>query len=427
MGSEFILLSEVEEEYAYAKSINSSSPPEDKCSILEKIIAQKLIIYQAKLDSIEVSDEEVEAQLQLRFDAILRQMNGDEEFFKSYYGATVNEMKERYRDDQKQKILAERMQYKLIESIDITPKEVREFYKSIPIDSLPYFNAQVELSEIVVKPEVNDTERKKALEFIIEIRNKIINEEESFEVMAKKYSKDPGSASKGGDLGYAKRGTYVPEFEGAAYSLDEGEISEPVETEFGFHILQMLDRKGNSIKVRHILIVPEITKDDEIRARNKLDSIRNLILADSISFEQAVKKFSDKKTPSYSNNGRLRNPSSGSNLFEITELDPDTYFAIEPLKPGELTEVMEVKGFGNEKKYRILKLISKSKPHKANLNEDYDKISYFAKESKRSQYFNDWLQKKIESTFIEVYPVFGNCPTLERWLRIEPVKYPLKE
>ena len=422
VGSEFILLSEVEEEYAYTKSTNASITANEKCKMLENIIAQKLIIYQAKLDSVEVADEEVESQLQLRFDAILRQMNGDEEFFRSYYGATINEMKERYRDDQKQKILAERMQYKLIESIEITPNEVKEFFNSIPKDSLPYFNAEVELSEIVIKPEVNSSERKKALDFITDLRNKIINKEETFEVLAKRHSKDPGSGSKGGELGYAKRGTYVPEFEAAAYSLDKDEISEPVETEFGFHIIQMQERRGNSIKLRHILITPEITVADEILAKNKLDSVRTLILSDSISFELAVKKYSNKKVPSYTNNGRLRNPASGSNFFETTELDPDTYFAIESLKPGELTEVLEMKSFGNDKMFRILKLVSKSRPHKANLNEDYDKISYFAKESKRSQYFNEWLQKKIENTFVEVSPVFSNCPNLERWVKIDVVK-----
>jgi len=417
VGSEFILLSEVEDQYAYSLTQDPTLGEEIKCQILDNLIAQKLIIYQAKLDSVEVLDQEVEAQLSLRFENILRQMNGDEEFFAEYYGASVAEMKERYRDDQKQQILAERMQMKLINSVTITPDEVQKFYDMIPQDSLPYLDSEVELGELVIKPEVNEEQKAIAKEKLAEIAEKIKSGEESFEAMALKYSMDPGSGARGGDLGFAKRGSYVPEFEAAVFSLGEGELSEIVETEYGFHFIKQLERRGNNVRARHILIKPELTETDLAKARNKLDSIRNLIELDSISFENAVKKFGDKKTESYNNNGRIKNRATGNNFFRTEELDPDVYFEIIDLEVGDLTKVMQDKDFGGEPRFRILQLQSITKPHKANLEQDYDKISQFAKEGKKAEYFNSWVTEKLEETFIEVNPMYSSCENMKRYIK----------
>ena len=415
VGSEFITLSDVEEEYQYILTTNPGIKKEVRCEMLQSAIAQKVLIYQAKLDSVEVTDEEVEAQLDLRFQNVLRQMNGDENLFKEYYGASVKEMKDRYRDDQEQKILAERMQYQLIQQVSITPEEVLEFFNEIPKDSLPFLNSEVELSEIIMEPEVNDTEKAKALAEAEEVHAKVIAGE-NFEELAKKHSDDIESAKRGGDLGYARRGIYVPEFEAAVFGMKEGEISEIIETIFGYHIIQQIDRRGNSVKARHILIAPEITRDDEKLAMQKLDSIRTLIVNDSLSFESAVKRYSMKDAPSYSNNGKMKNPATGTNFFETKDLDPDTYFAIESLNVGDLTEVQEEKSFRGKKMYRLLKLNSKTSPHRANLKQDYDKISFFAKESKKSQYFADWLEEKMEATFIQIDPMFNGCPQLTQWI-----------
>ena len=240
IGSEFILLSEVEDQYAYSITQDPSLDESIKCEILDGLIAQKLIIYQAKLDSVEVSDQEVEGQLTLRFENILRQMNGDEEFFRDYYGASVIEMKERYRDDQKQQILAERMQMKLINSVTITPEEVQQFYDAIPKDSLPFLDSEVELGELVIKPKVNEKQKAIAKDKLERIREKIVSGEKTIEEMALKYSMDPGSGARGGDLGFAKRGSYVPEFEATVFGLKKDELSDVIETEYGFHIIKML-------------------------------------------------------------------------------------------------------------------------------------------------------------------------------------------
>jgi peptidyl-prolyl cis-trans isomerase SurA len=409
VGSEHILLSDIEEEFAYAKSKDPSLSDDVKCTIVDNLIASKLIIYHAKVDSVEVSDEEVEQNLNYRFDAILQQMNGDEAFFEEYYGSSVEEMKERYRDDQRQKMLAERMQGKLISDVDITPKEVDKFYSKIPADSLPYFKSEMEISEIVMIPKVNSVERQKALDKANDIRSKILSGELKFEDAATKFSSDPGSAARGGNLGFAKRGVYVPEFEAAVFTIAKDEISEPIETQFGFHVIQLIERRGNSVNARHVLIRPEITFDDMALTKKKLDSVRQLLVVDSITFEDAVRKFSNKDLPSYSNGGRVKNDNTNNTFFEADDLDPDTYFAVFDLKPGEYSKTIEITQPNGEKAYRLLRLISKTKPHKASMREDFDKLTGYAKESKKNEYFYTWLKKKRQETYIKVDPMFENC------------------
>ncbi len=417
IGSEFILLSEVEDQYSYVVTQDPNAPKESKCQILENLIAQKVIIYQAKLDSVIVSEEEVNGQLTLRFDNILRQMNGDEQFFAEYYGASLTEMKERYRDDQKQQILADRMQGKLVNSVSITPAEVKSFYNEIPRDSLPYLDSEVELGEIVVNPNVSDAQKDIAKEKLLGIRVKIESGEESIEKMALQYSMDPGSAARGGDLGFAKRGSYVPEFEAAVFGLKKGELSEVIETEYGFHVIKLLERRGNSVRARHILIKPDITESDLANAKNLLDSIKTLIIQDSITFETAVKRYSDKKSESFNNNGRLKNRATGNNFFRTEELEFDVYSEIIDMKPGDLSPVLDHKNFGGEQQYRIIQLQSITKPHQANLTQDYDKISQFAKESKKAEYFNTWIADKMKNTFIEVRPLYDFCDNMKGYMK----------
>ncbi len=415
VGSELILLSDLETEYNYMKSMNQDPGENAKCMILEQIMAQKLMITQAKIDSVEVSDEQVDAQLDLRMESILRQMGGDEELFKQYYGKSVAEMKQVYKDDIRNKLLAESMQQQLMSNITITPSEVVEFFNSIPADSLPYFNSEVEISQLIINPVINDAEKKKAYDKAKEIKKRL-DEGEDFKTLAKKYSDDPGSAAKDGDLGWVKRGSFVPKFEAVAYGLKKNEISDIVETEFGYHIIQLLERRGNSIHARHILIKPVLTTADLNKAKEKLDSIRTLIVKDSMPFELAVKRFSDKKSMSYNNNGRMTNPKTQTTFFEMKDLPPDIYFAIENLKPGDITDVMETTDERGETKYQILKVITKTEPHRASLKEDYSRIQNFAKASKKNEYINNWVEDKIRSTYIKVDKEYQKCPNIKLWI-----------
>ena len=413
VGTETILLSDVESQYSYSTEQAGFADPDMKCNIIRSLIGQKLIVHHAKLDSVEVSDEEIESNLDFRIDQVLRQMNGDEAFFEEYYGMKVPEMRANLKEDLTQQMLAERMQMSILNEVNITPKEVKEFYHSIPKDSLPYLNAEVKMMEIVAKPEVNEEERTKSLKKILNLRKQIIDKEATFEELAKIHSDDPGSGAQGGNLGYAERGTFVPEFEAAAYSLEKREISEPIETEFGFHIIQLLDRRGNKINLRHILVKPEITENDNLLAIEKLDTIKAQLERGKITFSQAVKDHSYDKVASYHNNGLVQNPQTGKTTFETAELSYDIYIALEELEVGQITEPLEYPYPTGETFYRIVKLISKTKPHIANLDEDYSKIQRYAKESKKNEYFTNWIDEKFRSTFIKVEEGYLNCPDLD--------------
>ncbi len=416
VGTETILLSDIESQYSYGLEQTGNDDPSIKCEILQSLIGQKLVVHHAKLDSIEISNEEIEASLDFRIDQVLRQMNGDKDFFKEYYGITVPEMRENLREDLTQQMLAERMQGQILNEVNITPREVKEFYHSIPTDSIPYLSAEVEISEIVVKPQVNEEERTKALKTVLDIRKRLIEGGEDFAELAKTYSDDPGSGAQGGNLGFAERGTFVPEFEAAAYSLDKDEISEPVETQFGFHILQMIERRGNKINLRHILVKPEITSDDNDLAIVKLDTIKAKVDRGELTFPQAVKTYSDEKSQSYNSNGLIQNPATGKNTFETAQLPSEIYFAIEEMGVGDISEPLEYPSPTGETYYRIVRLNSKDNPHKASLEQDYSKIQRYAKESKKNEYFASWIEERFKNTFIKVEQGYLSCPDLEALL-----------
>lgn len=417
VGSEYILLSDVEKQLAYLKTTQKDVDETYKCDVLENIIASKIMVVQAKLDSIEVPDSEVEAQLGYRIDNILSQMGNSEEFFQEYYGQSVNEVKEWMREDLKNQILAERMQGKIINEVNIRPQEVVDFFNSIPVDSLPLLNAEVELAEIIIKPEANERVKDEAYEFLLDLRKQIVNDSADFAALAKKHSDDFGSGTQGGDLGWQKRGGFVPEFEAAAYNLENGEISEVVESPFGYHLIQLLERRGNTIHSRHILIKPEVSASDEERTAAFLDSIRILIEADSMSFADAVKKHSDKNAESYNNSGRMTNPANGTTFYSTNDLPPEIYFAIEELEIGQISAPIEFQDRTGETQYRIVQLQSKTRPHIANLKEDYNRLRTFAIESKKNEYFNDWIESKLYTTYMVVDPMFQDCPNISSWTK----------
>lgn len=416
VGGELVLLSEVEEQYALMEAQQGVVPEGLRCNIMDQLMANKLLLNQAKLDSIQVSEEEVEAQLDARIERILGFMNNDVTQFEAYYGQTVNQVKEQFREDLRSQILIDRMRGQVMQSVSVTPSEVKKFFNSIPQDSLPYFNSEVEIGEVVYKPMINEEERQKAIGKLEEIRKAIIEEGADFAQLAAKHS-DDGSARAGGDLGWAKRGRYVPEFEAAAFKLEKDEISPVVESEFGFHIIQMLERRGNSIHLRHILIKPEITDADLELARAHLDSVRHLILSDSISFSQAVKLYSDKNVQSFNNDGRMVNPATGNTFFEIGDLEPDIYFTIDTMKVGGISAPFEFRNEVGEIFYRIVMLQSRTAPHRANLKQDYSKIQKAAIEAKKNDFITDWIEQKVDATYIAIDPMYNGCMVLNKWKR----------
>jgi peptidyl-prolyl cis-trans isomerase SurA len=417
VGGEITLLSEVEEQYAYTKAQrNGTVPPEARCMLVEQVLVNKLLLNQAKLDSIEVKDEEVESQLDARITRILSYMNDDLKQFEEYYGQTVNEVREQFREDLRNNLLIERMRNKIMTDVTVTPSEVKDFFRRIPKDSLPYFSSEVEVGEIVYKVPLNAEQKRVTMAKLEDIRKRIVEGKEDFAELAKKFS-DDGSARGGGDLGFAKRGKYVTEFEAAAYKLEENEISPVIETQFGFHIIQMLGRRGNSIHVRHILMRPEITDDDVALGQRHMDTVRTLLLNDSLSFSRAVKKFSDKNVQSFNNDGRMVNSSSGNTFFEVGDLDPDVYFAIDTMKINSVSKPIEFRDDGGDYFFRLVKLMSRTTPHKANLAQDYAKIQKAAIESKRNEIVNKWVDERIRKTFILIDRTYQGCINLEPWMK----------
>jgi peptidyl-prolyl cis-trans isomerase SurA len=320
------------------------------------------------------------------------------------------------RTEMRNQLLAERMQGNITGKASVTPSEVQAFFKSIPKDSLPYFNAEVEIRELIYKPKVNAVEKASAKARMEDLRKRL-EAGEDFATLAKKYSDDPGSGAQGGDLGWQKRGTFVPAFEAMCYNLEKNVLSPIVETEFGFHVIQLLERRGNLIHVRHILIKPEITTADLDAAKAKLDSVRTMIVKDSLPFGIAVKRFGDKEAQSYNNDGRITNPRSGNTFFEVADLETDIFFAIDGLKVGTITEPTSFKAQDGSKYFRLILLQSRSKPHKADLKQDYNKIQQAALEQKKSTFTEKWVLDRLRSTYMSIDPMFEDCPNLDAMVK----------
>ena len=415
VGGEVILLSEVEEQFALMQQQRGYAEDDERCFVLESLIASKLLLNQAKLDSIEVAEEEVEQQLDARIQNILGYMNNDISQFEAYYGQSVNAVKEDFREDLRNRILTDRMRGQIIGDATVTPAEVKSFFARIPVDSLPYFNSEVEVGEIVHAPQVNPEQKEIARTKLEDLRRRIVEDGEDFAELARIYSDDPGSARIGGDLGMQRRGTFVPEFEAAAYSMEANEISEVFESDFGFHFLQLLERRGNSVHVRHILVKPKITEADRQLAIAKLDSIRTLLQRDSIKFSFAVKRFSDEDEQSFNNDGSLMNPKTGNSLFEIGDLEPDIYFTLDSMDVGDYSAPFAYQTLSGEETFRIILLKSRTEPHKASLDRDYSKIKQATLEEKKNRFIGDWVLDKIGSTFINFDKSYQGCPNLESW------------
>ena len=416
LGDEIILLSELEKQVAYlAQQQKTALPPNAKCLMLDNILTEKLLVHQAKVDSIEVSEDEVNTQIDARIDRILGMMGNSVTQFIDYYGQTPAEMKDFMADDMKNQLLSERMRQQIIDGATIRPSEVIAFYDKIPKDSIPFFNSEVEYSELVYKPVVNQAAKDEAYVKLSKIRKDIIDKKVTFEEMAKAHSDDLGSGKQGGELGWQKRGTFVTEFEAAAYNLSDNEISPIVETQFGYHIIQLLGRRGNLIHARHILIKPVFSESDYTTAIAKLDSIRDDILAKKITFEEAVRKYSDKEQQSYSNGGRVMNQYTGNTLFEISDLDFNVYFALDSLEPSDISKPVEFLTEAGEKFYRLLRLNTRTEPHRATLKTDYSKIQQAALNTKKSEIIADWVKDKVGSVYVRLDSNFRSCPEMKKW------------
>ena len=420
VGNEIILASDIEAQYILLKN-QGGAPENARALILDQLLSNALLVAHAERDSVVVEDTEVEEQLDSRINQILAYMGNSTEQFTAYYGFSPVAMKEKMRDDMRRQLLVQKMQQKISGGVSITPKEVKDFFERIPKDSLPYFNSEVELAEIVIKPKVSQEEDNKARFTAEELRVKLLDSDSLFCELAQQYSNDRGSAAQCGRIGLMPRGQLVPEYELEAYRLDKNEISEVVKSEFGYHVIQLLQRLGNSIDTRHILIRPLIHLEDVELAKKFADSIKQLILIDSISFDQAIQKYSEEEM-SKNRNGDMVNPATGETLFETGDLDPEIFFAIENLRIGEITDPIEFKDPMGNTFYRLIRLRNRTEPHIANLADDYHRIAKAALEEKRTKQVNEWTIKQIPKHAISINwnTPFGKS-TLADYTKNEPI------
>ncbi len=415
VGDKIVLTSDIQVQVAQAK-MQGGATPDIECQVLDQLLMEKLLVNQAELDSVMVSEDEVEIELDNRLRYYINMM-GTEEKFIEYYQKSILEFKEDFRPDIKQMMLAQRMQSQIVANIKVSPIEVKEFFEEIPKDSLPYFNAEVEVSEIIFIPVITEEAKTAAKTKLNQIRSKINDGTNTFDEMAQIYSEDPGSAPQGGRMGLQDRGTFVKEFEATAYKLAKNEVSSVIQTEFGFHILKLLERRGNKVDVQHILIKPEVSFNDLDLANKRADSVRNLILVDSLSFQEAVEIYTeDENSKNFS--GMLVNQQTGSTYFELNQLTPDVFFAVEGLKEGEMSAPTMIKLQDGKQQYKLFFVQSRSEPHQANLDDDFERLKNVALQQKQNETVSKWVAEKSAKTYIKLSPEYHGCDTMIKWNKL---------
>ena len=335
------------------------------------------------------------------------------EKLEEFYGKSILEIKEEFRPQIKEMVLAQKMQEQITQNVTISPREVQAYFAKVPADSIPYFDAEIEIGQIVLFPEIGPVQKEFTIEKLGDIRSRILKGE-NFTTLALLYSEDPGSAKEGGSLGFFGRGEMVPEFEAVAFKLKPGEISSVIRTKFGYHILQLVERRGDRVHCRHILIKPPVGNRELDGARIRLDSIRKEITAGNLDFTAAVRKHSEDEE-SKQNGGMLMEANSGSNTFTINQLTPDVYFAIDKLKPGEMSDPQPYSAPDGSRGFRVFYLKSRTSPHQANLDTDYARIQNAALSMKRIETVQAWFMKTKVKTYINIDQEYLSCGNLSRW------------
>ena len=405
VGGDVILKSDIDEQYDVFNRQNFGKPV-SYCEVFEELLFQKLLIHHAAIDSISIGEEEVEANMDRRIQQLIMQM-GDQKKLEDFYEKSVVEIKEDMRTLIKEQLTAQRMQMTVVEGIEVTPSEVREYYENLPADSIPLISAEVELSQIVKFPELSEEAEQEVIAKLKELKERIENGT-SFSSMAILYSEDPGSNKKGGEYQGIQRGVFVKEFEAVAFNLRKGEISDPFKTEFGYHIVQLLEKRGEELDLRHILIKPKLTQENLQEAKNFLDSVSVAIANGEMTFEEASRRFSDDEQTRF-NGGQMSNFQSGNNKFEVSQLDRGLFALISTLEDDEISEASFYRTEDQREAFRIVRLDANYEPHKANLDLDFTRIKGFALQQKQAKTVEDWKNEKLADTFVKINEGYYDC------------------
>ena len=422
VGQNIILQSEIENQYMqYKMNGMSGSAQAMRCQILEDLLLQKLMLNQAEMDSITVTDDQVEAEMNQRIRYFVSRM-GSQEKLEEYFNKTISEIKDEVRRSVKDNQLQQRVQADIMEGIEVTPKEVQAFYRTIPVDSIPMVDEEYEIAQIVKRPPVSLDEKLQVKDRLYQIRKRILDGESSFATMAVLYSEDPGSARQGGELGFAGKGVYAIEFENVAFNLRDGEISDVVETEFGFHIIQLIERRETTINCRHILLTAKVPVEALEKAQLQLDSVAQLIRNGDMTFEEACKKYSD--DDSKNNGGYIGNAATGGNWLSLQEMNDlgeyypeykNLAFVISRLDIGEISDPVPMTTNENNDAFRLVMVKRKTEAHKANLKDDYSLIQNWALGQKRQEAISKWVANKAAKAFIRLDDAYKDYDFYYDW------------
>jgi peptidyl-prolyl cis-trans isomerase SurA len=416
IGNSVILQSDIEG--LNAQYVIQNQHP-DKCQLTQNLITQKLLVQQAAIDSIDVKEDELQQEVDRRMRSMTARAGGQDKL-EQFLGRSLLQYKEEIRGDVREMMVAQKMQAHITEKLNTTPQDVRDYFRKIPTDSLPTFNKEVEVAEIVFEPKLSkeekDVYRQKSQDLLDRIKKG-----EDFGTLATAYSQDPGSAAQGGDVGFADRNTFVKEFTGWAFRLKAGEYSPVFESpDYGFFFLQVLERRGEQVHVRHILITPPITGESLDRARGKADTIYKLVAKYHTPdvFSHIATDYSDDKETKY-NGGLMLNPDNvevRTTYIPTDKLDPQVALVVDTMKVGGVSKpILYTDARTQKKSYRIYYLKSVINAHKANLEQDFPKIKTFATDDKVNRTIANWFTKKRKETYIRIDPQYQACPTLKDW------------
>ncbi len=408
VGNEPILQSEIETEILRHKYEKINIDGDPRCVIPEQIALQKLFIAQAKIDSVTVSESAVDQQVEGRIKYFIQRI-GSREKVEEYFGKPIDKMKEEMRRTVQEQMLAQEMQQKITGDYKITPADVKRFYNKMPKDSIPNIPEQVEVQIIAIAPEVTPVEIERVKSRLREFKEKIESGESQFSTMAILYSEDRGSAMQGGELGFMAKGRLVPEFANVAFALyDPTKVSRIVETEFGFHIIQLIERKNDQVNCRHILLIPKVDEKQKSLAMDKLDSLASEIRSEHISFSDAVQRYSEDKD-TRENEGLMVNTENLSNKFQIQELPGEVAKVVYSLSIGEISKPFTYTTPAGKEMVCIVKLKSKTKAHKATPEEDFNMLKNLVTAKSNKEALDKWIKEKQSEMFIHVNPEYKNC------------------
>jgi peptidyl-prolyl cis-trans isomerase SurA len=414
VGDRIILYSDIKNSLADIARQGGTVPDDAECMITEQAIVSKVLMLQAEKDSLPVTDEEVEAELDQRIRYYIREL-GSQETLEEYAGKSIYQIKEDARESVRERKLAEAMQQKIVGSVKITPNEVKAFFDRIPKDSLPFFESELEVGQIIIYPKASHDIEQYIVSEMNNYKKQIEAKTATFEQLAKRYSEDPGSKDRGGQYEVNRNEkTWDPIFLSTAFRLKPGEISAPVKSKFGFHLIQMMERNGDDAKVRHILRIPPVTDAEINQAKIKLDTVRSKVVAGTLGFNEAALKYSDDDVVKFSGPFLLNR--DGSSRVTIDQLDKDLVGMISKMKVGDFSQPTAFSNEQGKKGVRIIYFKSRSEPHRMNIRDDYSKISQMALEEKKGQTLDKWMKTKIPTYYIMVDNVTSaECPQVQKF------------